>query len=96
MRTDAFAVCSWPSPLPHGSPQFRALSDQLYRSEAYHAPVRAAVCAALRAQPERYAPYVVGEWRDYLEDMARPSTWGDHVTLQVRCWARSERWAQRA
>ena len=64
--------------------QFRALADQLYRSEAYHAPVRAAVCAALTAQPDRFAPYVIGDWEAYLASAAVDGTWGDHVTLQAR------------
>ena len=64
--------------------QFRALADQLYRSEAYHAAVRAAVCSALAAQPDRFAPYVVGDWDAYLASAAVDGTWGDHVTLQAR------------
>ena len=66
------------------SRQFRALADQLYRSEKYHAPVRAAVCAALAAEPDRFAPYVVGDWEPYLASAAVDGTWGDHVTLQAR------------
>jgi hypothetical protein len=64
--------------------QFRALADQLYRSEKYHEAVRAAVCAALGAEPDRFAPYVVGEWEPYLASAAVDGTWGDHVTLQAR------------
>ena len=46
--------------------------------------MRAAVCAALAAQPDRFAPYVVGDWAAYLASAAVDGTWGDHVTLQVR------------
>ncbi len=75
--------------------QFRALADQLYRSERYHAAVRAAVVATLAAAPERYAPYALGEWDAYLAAAAAPGTWGDHVTLQARaCSARSAQRAQ--
>ena len=63
--------------------QFRALSDQLYCTPAHHGEVRTAAVAQLRACPDAYAPYVEGEWGDYVRDMARLGTWGDHVTLQV-------------
>jgi len=66
------------------SRQFRALADQLYRSERYHEAVRSAVCAALGARPERYSPFVVGAWDAYLAAAALDGTWGDHVTLQAR------------
>jgi hypothetical protein len=46
--------------------------------------VRAAVCAALGAEPDRFAPYVVGEWEPYIASAAVDGTWGDHVTLQAR------------
>ena len=38
----------------------------------------------LRAHPDVYAPFVESDWDAYLRDMARPGTWGDHLTLQVR------------
>jgi len=66
-----------------GCCQFRALADQLYRSEAYHGAVRAQTCAELAARPERYSPFVIGDWQAYLAAAARPGTWGDHVTLQA-------------
>jgi hypothetical protein len=46
--------------------------------------VRRAVCRALRAHPERFAPYVVGDWDAYLAAAEADGTWGDHVTLQAR------------
>ena len=68
-----------------GACQFRALSDQLYRSEKYHAAVRSAVVAQLQSAPQRYAAFV-SDWPSYdafCLAMALPTTWGDHVTLQA-------------
>ena len=68
-----------------GACQFRALSDQLYRSEKYHAAVRAAVVSQLRGEPHRYEAFI-SDWPSfdaYCEAMAEPRTWGDHVTLQA-------------
>lgn len=68
-----------------GACQFRAVADQLYRSERYHPAVRAAVVRQLRSCPERYAPFV-SDWPSYeayCDAMERPATWGDHVTLQA-------------
>ncbi len=63
--------------------QFRALSDQLYRSPGYYDQLRRAAVEQLRSHPEQYAPYVAGDWEDYLRLMAKSGTWGDHLTLQV-------------
>jgi hypothetical protein len=68
-----------------GACQFRALSDQLYRSEKYHAAVRSAVVTQLQSAPQLYAAFV-SDWPSYeafCRAMAEPSTWGDHVTLQA-------------
>ncbi|KAI3424973.1 hypothetical protein D9Q98_008354 [Chlorella vulgaris] len=66
-----------------GACQFRALSDQLYRTPRLHAFVRECVCRQLAAHPERYSGFVPGQYSSYLADMARSSTWGDGVTLQA-------------
>jgi len=66
-----------------GACQFRALSDQLYRSPRHHLAVRTAVVAQLRRHAERYADYVPMDYEDYLARMAKPDEWGDHVTLQA-------------
>jgi hypothetical protein len=65
------------------APQFRALSDQLFRSPQHHGAVRRRVAQQLRAHPGRYGPYVPQDYRGYLEAMARDGSWGDHVTLQA-------------
>ncbi|CAL8470675.1 g10217 [Coccomyxa elongata] len=66
-----------------GNCQFRALSDQLYRSPGYYDQLRRAAVEQLRSHPEQYAPYVAGDWEDYLRLMAKSGTWGDHLTLQA-------------
>jgi hypothetical protein len=62
--------------------------DQLPASPARRTPrlhgfVRECVCRQLAARAERYAGFVPGDYRSYCASMARSSTWGDHVTLQV-------------
>lgn len=64
--------------------QFRALSDQLYRSPGYYSELRHAAVEHLRKHPDMYAPYVEGSFEGYCRDMSRDGTWGDHITLQVR------------
>jgi hypothetical protein len=66
-----------------GACQFRALSDQLYRSPRHHRAVRTAVVAQLRRHAERYEAWVPMDYEGYLDRMARPDEWGDHVTLQA-------------
>jgi hypothetical protein len=63
--------------------QFRALSDQLFRSPAHHEHVRRRVVRQLRARPERYSAHVPEAFRQYCTRMAGDGSWGDHVTLQA-------------
>ena len=63
--------------------QFRALSDQLYRAPGYYDQLRRVAVDELRSHADRYSPYVAGDWGDYLHQMAKSGTWGDHLTLQV-------------
>ena len=67
--------------------QFRALSDQLYRSPGYYGELRHAAVEHLRKHLDMYAPYVEGSFEDYCRDMSRDGTWGDHITLQVSAHA---------
>ncbi|CAI0442674.1 unnamed protein product [Linum tenue] len=66
-----------------GNCQFRALSDQLYRSTEHHKVVRQQVVDQLRSCPEMYEGYVPMPYSDYLNNMCKPGEWGDHVTLQA-------------
>jgi hypothetical protein len=47
--------------------------------------VRQAAVRQLKACSERYSAHVSGSYRQYLEQMAQPGFWGDHVSLQVGC-----------
>ncbi|KAG0583118.1 hypothetical protein KC19_3G111300 [Ceratodon purpureus] len=66
-----------------GNCQFRALSDQLYRTPDHHMSVRAQVVSQLAEAPDSYSSHVPMDYNQYLENMARDGEWGDHVTLQA-------------
>jgi hypothetical protein len=66
-----------------GNCQFRALSDQFYRTTEHHKFVRRQVVNQLKSHPELYEGYVPMAYGDYLKKMSRSGEWGDHVTLQA-------------
>ncbi|XP_022139286.1 OTU domain-containing protein DDB_G0284757-like [Momordica charantia] len=66
-----------------GNCQFRALSDQLYRSPEHHDFVREQIIAQLKARRDIYGGYVPMAYDDYLKKMSKKGEWGDHVTLQA-------------
>lgn len=66
-----------------GNCQFRALSDQLYKTPDNHKLVREEVVSQLRSYSENYEGYVPMEYDAYLEKMSKSGEWGDHVTLQA-------------
>ncbi|XP_002966964.2 uncharacterized protein LOC9631842 [Selaginella moellendorffii] len=66
-----------------GNCQFRALSDQFYRTPDHHMFVRKEVIKQLKQDPEPYEGYVPMKFSDYLKKMAKNGEWGDHVTLQA-------------
>lgn len=66
-----------------GNCQFRALSDQFYRSPEHHKFVRKQVINQLKSHPEMYEGYVPMAYGDYLRKMSKSGEWGDHVTLQA-------------
>uniref|UniRef100_A0A7N0T6T9 ubiquitinyl hydrolase 1 n=1 Tax=Kalanchoe fedtschenkoi TaxID=63787 RepID=A0A7N0T6T9_KALFE len=66
-----------------GNCQFRALSDQFYRSPEHHKIVRQQVVHQLKSRPELYEGYVPMSYGDYLKKISRTGEWGDHVTLQA-------------
>ncbi|GAV81639.1 OTU domain-containing protein, partial [Cephalotus follicularis] len=63
--------------------QFRAISDQLYRTPDHHKDVREQVVKQLKSQPEMYDGYVPMSYVEYLKKMSKGGEWGDHVTLQA-------------
>ncbi|KAF0917957.1 hypothetical protein E2562_021672 [Oryza meyeriana var. granulata] len=66
-----------------GNCQFRALSDQFYRTTEHHRFVRQQIVKQLESYPEIYAGYVPMDYREYLKKMVKNGEWGDHVTLQA-------------
>ncbi|KAK1290501.1 hypothetical protein QJS10_CPB18g01679 [Acorus calamus] len=66
-----------------GNCQFRALSDQFYRTTEHHKFVRQQVINQLKSNPDIYEGYVPMAYGDYLKKMSRSGEWGDHVTLQA-------------
>ncbi|KAI8524096.1 hypothetical protein RHMOL_Rhmol13G0122800 [Rhododendron molle] len=66
-----------------GNCQFRALSDQFYRTPEHHKFVRQEVVNQLESCPEVYEGYVPMAYGDYLKKMSKNGEWGDHVTLQA-------------
>ncbi|XP_073012345.1 OVARIAN TUMOR DOMAIN-containing deubiquitinating enzyme 12-like [Typha latifolia] len=66
-----------------GNCQFRALSDQFYRSPEHHKFVRQQVINQLESHPEIYEGYVPMAYGDYLKKLSQSGEWGDHVTLQA-------------
>ncbi|XP_074575302.1 OVARIAN TUMOR DOMAIN-containing deubiquitinating enzyme 12-like [Curcuma longa] len=66
-----------------GNCQFRALSDQLYRSAEYHKHVRKEIVKQLKEFRSYYEGYVPMKYKRYYKKMAKSGEWGDHVTLQA-------------
>ncbi|KAL5565752.1 hypothetical protein UlMin_028916 [Ulmus minor] len=66
-----------------GNCQFRALSDQIYRTPVHHKFVRQQIVTQLKSNPEIYEGYVPMAYADYLQKMSKSGEWGDHVTLQA-------------
>uniref|UniRef100_A0A7N0R9K0 ubiquitinyl hydrolase 1 n=1 Tax=Kalanchoe fedtschenkoi TaxID=63787 RepID=A0A7N0R9K0_KALFE len=65
-----------------GNCQFRALSDQFYRTPEHHKFVRRQVVKQLQSHPEVYQEYVPMTFGEYLKKISKSGEWGDHVTLQ--------------
>lgn len=66
-----------------GNCQFRALSDQVYRTTEHHQFVRQQIVNQLKLHADIYEGYVPMAYDDYLKNMAKVGEWGDHVTLQA-------------
>uniref|UniRef100_A0A804MGV1 ubiquitinyl hydrolase 1 n=1 Tax=Zea mays TaxID=4577 RepID=A0A804MGV1_MAIZE len=66
-----------------GNCQFRALSDQLYRSPDYHKNVRKEIVKQLKECNSLYEGYVPMKYKHYCKKMKKYGEWGDHVTLQA-------------
>ncbi|EOY03018.1 hypothetical protein QUC31_017874 [Theobroma cacao] len=66
-----------------GNCQFRALSDQMYKSPEYHKHVRKDIVKQLKDHRNLYEGYVPMKYKRYCKKMAKSGEWGDHVTLQA-------------
>ncbi|KAI3520622.1 hypothetical protein L1887_10072 [Cichorium endivia] len=66
-----------------GNCQFRAVSDQLYRSPEYHKHVRKEVVKQLKDNRALYEGYVPMKYKKYCKKISKSGEWGDHVTLQA-------------
>ncbi|XP_047310071.1 OVARIAN TUMOR DOMAIN-containing deubiquitinating enzyme 12-like [Impatiens glandulifera] len=69
--------------LGDGNCQFRALSDQIYRTSEHHEFVRQQIVDQIQSCPEIYEGYVPMDFPDYINKMSKTGEWGDHVTLQA-------------
>ncbi|KAL0020195.1 hypothetical protein WJX79_009352 [Trebouxia sp. C0005] len=81
-RLDMYGLCEV-AVHGDGNCQFRALSDQLYRTPHEHGYIRAAAIAQLQSYPNLYREYIPEDYRQYCQRMQQFGTWGDHVTLQA-------------
>uniref|UniRef100_A0A803MMM9 ubiquitinyl hydrolase 1 n=1 Tax=Chenopodium quinoa TaxID=63459 RepID=A0A803MMM9_CHEQI len=66
-----------------GNCQFRALSEQMFKSPDYHKLVRKEVVKQLKEHRSLYENYVPMKYKHYYKKMAKNGEWGDHITLQA-------------
>ncbi|KAI4348413.1 hypothetical protein L6164_009139 [Bauhinia variegata] len=66
-----------------GNCQFRALSEQMYRSPEYHKHVRKDIVKQLKENRSLYESYVPMKYKRYYKKVAKSGEWGDHITLQA-------------
>lgn len=71
--------------LGDGNCQFRAISEQLYGSEAFHQSIRTAAVQHIRSWKAEYEGFLGEDYETYLKGMAREYTWGDELTLRAVC-----------
>ncbi|KAI3887013.1 hypothetical protein MKW92_013110 [Papaver armeniacum] len=66
-----------------GNCQFRALSDQMFKSPEHHKFVRKEIIKQLKDNRSLYESYVPMKYKHYYKKMAKSGEWGDHLTLQA-------------
>ncbi|XP_074275120.1 OVARIAN TUMOR DOMAIN-containing deubiquitinating enzyme 12-like [Silene latifolia] len=66
-----------------GNCQFRALSDQMFKSPQHHKFVRKEVVKQLKEYKSLYEGYIPMKYKRYYKKMGKSGEWGDHVTLQA-------------
>eukprot|EP01065_Artemidia_motanka_P006905 TRINITY_DN13372_c0_g1_i1.p1 TRINITY_DN13372_c0_g1~~TRINITY_DN13372_c0_g1_i1.p1 ORF type:complete len:571 (+),score=113.05 TRINITY_DN13372_c0_g1_i1:96-1715(+) len=68
-----------------GSCLFRALSFQIFRTQRFHAHLRALGVEWMQRHPQNFAAFVGEEWVEYVERMTCVATWGDELMLRAIC-----------
>jgi len=68
-----------------GNCLFRAVSHQMYGSEQYHRLIRLACMDYMESEFEYFEPFVVGDFRAYLNDKRKDGVWGDDIEIQALC-----------
>ncbi|XP_022928256.1 OTU domain-containing protein DDB_G0284757-like [Cucurbita pepo subsp. pepo] len=66
-----------------GNCQFRALSDQMFKSPKYHKLVRKDIVKQIKDYRSLYEGYIPMKFSRYYKKMAKSGEWGDHITLQA-------------
>ncbi|XP_043704074.1 OVARIAN TUMOR DOMAIN-containing deubiquitinating enzyme 12-like isoform X1 [Telopea speciosissima] len=81
-RLNAYGLCEV-KVSGDGNCQFRALSDQMYKSPDHHKYVRKEIVKQLKHNRSLYEGYVPMKYKCYYKKMAKSGEWGDHLTLQA-------------
>ncbi|CAA7396024.1 unnamed protein product [Spirodela intermedia] len=66
-----------------GNCQFRALSDQIFKSPEHHRSLRKEIVQQLKDHRSLYEGYVPMNYKKYCKKMTKSGEWGDHITLQA-------------
>ncbi|EEF49296.1 cysteine-type peptidase, putative [Ricinus communis] len=66
-----------------GNCQFRALSDQMFKSPEHHKHIRKEIVKQLKEYRSLYEGYVPMKYKRYYKKMRKSGEWGDHITLQA-------------
>lgn len=80
-----FPLARSDSILKDGNCQFRAFGIALDGGQTSHVQARRRVVEYLRlpSSKEKYKDFTIGSYEEWVESMARDSTYGDHVTLMA-------------
>lgn len=66
-----------------GNCQFRAISDQLFKTPEHHKYIRKYAVKQLKEFRSLYEGYVPMKYKHYCKKMSKSGEWGDHLTLQA-------------
>ncbi len=58
---------------------FRAVSEHLYGTQAFHGEVRRACITYIEQHRDEFEPFLEGDFELYLFDMRQPKAWGGDV-----------------